>query len=193
MTGSVRAFVALPIGGSLAARCAEASRALRLRPAAARVGARWVPEDDLHVTLRFLGEVPASRLPEVQTAVATAAATMGPTELRAGPVLALGGRRAHVIALELTAAPPLAPLLAALDRGLARLGFPPEGRAFVAHVTLARLRHPGPVGDWLEGITVDAASEAVPELVLFRSELTPSGARYTRLAGVPLGSRGPRN
>lgn len=191
MTSSVRAFVALPIGGSLAARCAEASRALRLRPAAARVGARWVPENYLHVTLRFLGEIPASRLPEVQTAMATAAAAMGPTELRAGPVLALGGRRARVIALELTAAPPLARLVATLDRELARLGFPPEGRSFRAHVTLARLRRPGPVGDWLEGLTVDPASEIVAEIVLFRSELTPSGARYTRLAGAPLGARGP--
>jgi len=187
VTETVRAFVALPIEGALAQHCAEVSTALRLHPAAARRGARWTRVDGLHATLRFLGEVPVHGLPGLETAVEVAAASMVRPELLAGPVTAVGGRRARVIALELTSWPPLGPLLETLDHALERLGLRPEGRAFRLHVTLARLRRPGPLGDWLEGVTVSPAREVASEVVLFRSVLSPAGAVHTRLAAAPFG------
>jgi len=187
VTDSVRAFVALPIKGALARRCAEVATALQSHPVAARRGARWTRADGLHATLRFLGEVPVRVLPGVRAALEVAAAAMGRPELLAGPVTALGGRQARVIAVSLTITPPLGPLLEALDHELERLGLRPEGRAFRPHVTLARLRRPGPVDDWLGDVSVGPARALGTEVVLFRSQLSPRGAVYTRLAAAPFG------
>jgi 2'-5' RNA ligase len=80
----------------------------------------------------------------------------------------------------------LAAIASALDRELER-DFPPEKRAFTAHLTVARLDPPSPVDpEELERSTVEASPFRVGELVLYRSHLSPKGARYEPLARFPL-------
>jgi 2'-5' RNA ligase len=86
---------------------------------------------------------------------------------------------------------PLAALAASVEAALADLGFPREGRAFSAHVTLGRIRQPGrapaPLAEAL-GASAGQRFGRVPitEAALMRSDLSPHGARYTTLAAIPL-------
>jgi 2'-5' RNA ligase len=80
----------------------------------------------------------------------------------------------------------MAALAAELDRRLER-DFPPEKRAFTAHLTIARLNPPAPVeAAELERTEVEASPFRVGELALFRSHLSPKGARYEPLERFPL-------
>jgi 2'-5' RNA ligase len=77
----------------------------------------------------------------------------------------------------------LAAIAGAVATALASLGFEPEARAFRAHVTLARLRAPQPV---TLGAVVRPVAFEVDHVALFQSHLHPKGARYERLAALPL-------
>jgi len=77
-----------------------------------------------------------------------------------------------------------------VDRALVALGFPPEGREFTPHVTLGRVREPRRNDALTEALEAAAARSfgtlQVQRVSLMRSDLSPSGARYTELAPVPL-------
>ncbi|HEY6001811.1 MAG TPA: RNA 2',3'-cyclic phosphodiesterase [Anaeromyxobacter sp.] len=187
-----RLFVALeppePVRRRLAAL------ALELRRAAGRAAEeiRWVPPENVHLTLQFLGAVPEERLSDVERAVRAAAAQARPLSLE---VSGAGGfpnaRRPRVVwaGIEGDVAA-LGALVAELGRRLAPLGFPPEDRPFSAHLTLGRARE----GRGAPGIAVALASarEAgsapwrATEVVLFESHLSPKGPRYEALAHAPL-------
>jgi 2'-5' RNA ligase len=187
-----RLFVALeppePVRRRLAAM------ALELRRAAGRAAdeIRWVPPENVHLTLQFLGAVPEERLSDVESAVRAAAAQARPLSLE---VSGAGGfpnaRRPRVvwagIAGDVAA---LGALATELGRRLAPLGFPPEDRPFSAHLTLGRARE----GRGAAGIAgaLASANEAAStpwratEVVLFESHLSPKGPRYEALAHAPL-------
>ncbi|HKQ61627.1 MAG TPA: RNA 2',3'-cyclic phosphodiesterase [Candidatus Polarisedimenticolaceae bacterium] len=164
----------------------------RLREALERStpGWRWIRAESVHLTLRFLGEVDASREAAARGAGEAAAAEAHPLHLELHGVGCFPNpRRPRVlwVGIEETRAPgALAALAAGLETAARQHGFPPETRAFRPHLTLARA---GPAG-WptaprveFRGTTAWAASE----LVLYQSELHPAGARYTRRAVFPLG------
>ena len=154
---------------------------------------RWCTENQLHVTLKFLGEVTDAQIAAVCEAAATASAQIEPFSLRIsglgcfpGPrnprVLWCGvddpesGCRRWVEQAE--------PLLAALD-------FPPEGRAFTPHITLGRAKSTagGRVFQRvLETVPPPETSEMqVQQIVVYESRLMPGGAQYKPLATIPLG------
>lgn len=151
---------------------------------------RWIPPDNQHVTLKFLGWATDDRLADVGEAVAAAAAETEPGRVRLTTLGAFPNpRRARVLwagiddpgAVMATAA-------AALDRRLARLGFEAEDRAFHPHLTLARFKVPRPLPDDLPEVAAGLDAFDVDEIVLFRSRLHPKGARYEALVAFPLGS-----
>jgi 2'-5' RNA ligase len=156
---------------------------LRLaRDTQAVAGGRATAPQSLHVTLAFLGNVSAERLPALAAAAAAVAGTAKPFALtldRGGGARTRGG----VAWIEASAAPEaLLQLHAQLGAGLADLGFAPDTRRFRPHVTLARN-------------VVQAAAPAcapvrweVTELVLNASEPAPGGSRYTTLGAWPLGT-----
>jgi 2'-5' RNA ligase len=147
----------------------------------------WVAPDNLHVTLKFLGQTPAERLEPIADALAAVAARHSAFDL---DVLGLGAfptlTRARVIWAGLAAgAPRLAGLAADVEEALVPLGFAPEGRPFAAHITLGRVREPRR-DDRLAAALGARASRAfgrirVEDLILMRSDLSPRGARYTPL------------
>jgi 2'-5' RNA ligase len=143
--------------------------------------ARWVPPDNQHVTLKFLGWTPPERVGEVTHAIGGVAVRHAPLTARLD---GLGGfpslRRARVLWVGLDDPQRRLPALAGdLDTALEPHGFAPEARPFTAHLTVARFRTPvrldgvlpagGPAG--FEPFHID-------EVVLFRSRLHPGGARY---------------
>jgi 2'-5' RNA ligase len=183
---SIRAFLAVELGAGARAAAAAAVRRLRQRPGAE--GVRWVPEENLHVTLRFLGQVERAGLPGLAGAVREAAAPCAPFALALGPLRAFPSpRRPRVVALELLPEAPLAALAAAIEAALLARGVPPEARPFRAHLTLGRSRGPGLALDLAGAEGAAPARFDVREAVLFQSELRASGARYRALERFPLG------
>ena len=194
----VRCFVAIELPAE--ARRSIGGLVAGLREADVR-GLRPVNPDGVHLTLKFLGDVSASQVGAVVSALDRAAAAAQPFDLE---LRGVGGfpdlRRPRVlwvgIAGDLEA---LQRLYSSVEEALAPLGFPPEGRAFTPHLTLARLRDgtsPEERARAAERLTSLAWEEgaAIPVggVSLMRSTLRPGGAVYARLrwAGFGGGGRG---
>jgi 2'-5' RNA ligase len=181
---SIRAFVALSLGSRALGELSRARKALEAEAWADKV--RWVPDENLHLTLQFLGDLASDRVPAIAAAVRDAAAGAPEIVCCLTAVSAFpSASRVRVIVAELSEAPGLESLSRRLGEALAPLGFEPEKRPFRPHITLGRVRRPP-----LRGIRVAAPLAPVPleahELVLFRSELHKTGAVHRRLSGAPL-------
>jgi 2'-5' RNA ligase len=175
-----------------AAACADRLRA-RLEHAGVARGLRWIAPGNMHLTVWFLGEV---------------------SDARAGAVLETLQLPIAVPPFELHVAgfgafPPSGPprvLWMGVTRGLRELaqlhdevgarlqpwGFPPEGRAYSAHLTMARIKEPphGAARAALRNVVThepgDAGTCRIDHLTVFRSRTAPVGAAYEPLLRVPL-------
>lgn len=158
-----------------------------LREADANV--RWTPERQLHLTLRFLGEVAESRIGPIEAALAVPGAAARPFELAFGEVGAFPSLdRPRVLWVGVDGGPELPAVHESVQEALGEVGFEPEERAFRPHVTLGRVRTRGRVPPALaeaaEGVAVDARCE-IGALHLMRSRLGPDGARHDVRATIP--------
>jgi 2'-5' RNA ligase len=182
---TLRAFFGIPLSEEARRVAGELQRRLRRLPGAESV--RWVRPEILHVTLRFLGDVARERVPELAREVGRALAGETPFELRLGAVRGFpSARRPRVVALEVEEPERLVALAAAVERGTLAAGFAPEERGFRAHVSLGRLRDGRPPA--VETVAApDFPPSPVREVILYRSELSPSGSRYECLERLALG------
>jgi 2'-5' RNA ligase len=149
-------------------------------------GIRWVREDSLHLTFRFFGLTERARLDGMRAPLAAAARACAPFPMAlrgVGTFPERGQPRVLWVGLEMP--PEALALQEACERIALGAGFPPERRAFKPHLTLGRWKDGGrrPVLP----AAADLGGGAVDRLVLFRSELKPSGAVYTPLDTFPLG------
>ena len=195
---ALRMFFALELGAQARARAARIAAALR--ESLGDDSVRWVREESLHVTLRFLGSADPERVGDLVREVGAATSELAPFAISlAGVELFPSPRRPRVVALGLEPADELAALAAAVERGAVAAGFAPEPRAFRPHLTLGRARESRRLrlaADVTASVTAQGDAWDVVETVLFRSDLAPSGARYTPLARVPIarertGAHGP--
>lgn len=177
----MRVFVAIEIPREI--RTALVAFVNELRGVAPQ--AKWVRADNLHITLKFLGETEAGRLNQVQT---TLAAIRSPQPV-ALHFRALGffpnEKRPRVFWAGTETSPNLAPLAAEIDHALQKLGFPLEERPFRPHLTLARFNPPGMPPKLLAAAQHNQShsfgSFSTPEFHLIESKLKPTGAEYTTL------------
>lgn len=162
-------------------------------------GIRWVPEGQLHFTLKFLGEIDPERVADAMAATARAAASAG-ARVSGGFRVALEGIGAFPpagTARVLWAgcgegAEALSALASSVEEAFADGGFPPDPRPFSPHLTLARVKEPA-AGRRLARAIPSVSREplgSVPVscLVLYRSELTPRGPEHEELLRVALQS-----
>jgi 2'-5' RNA ligase len=151
-------------------------------------GARWQNDEQLHLTLRFIGEVDHHRAEDI--AAALGALHASPVTARiAGVSLFERQGRPHMVWAGIEPHAPLAALHRKVDQLLARVGVAPEMRAFVPHITLARLnRGSGPVGPFL-ALNNDLASPTFEfsYITLYESELGHGGSHYHPVVRYPLG------
>jgi 2'-5' RNA ligase len=148
-------------------------------------GGRWVPRHNWHVTVKFLGRTWPRLVPMVEAACREVAEAARAFELRfSGLGVFPGPTRARVLWAGLDDPERrMASLAAALDESLAS-EFRPEKRAFTAHLTVARFNPPIPFREHAEPLTateVEAPPFVVDRLILYRSHLSPRGARYEAL------------
>ncbi len=156
---------------------------------------RWVAPQGIHLTLKFLGDVPTQKRAALQDALAHAVRAHAPFELSLGgfgcfpnpqrPRVAWVGVQKDLDALRR--------LRDAIEAHVAPLGYPTETRPFHPHLTLGRVRRDArrqdarALGTLLtEGTHAQRKTWAVHEVTLFRSQLRPSGAVYTPLFHAPL-------
>ncbi|MCU0561620.1 MAG: RNA 2',3'-cyclic phosphodiesterase [Desulfobacterales bacterium] len=190
MPGMLRAFVAVELPGPVRA----ALQAIQAELERIGIRARWVQPERIHLTLKFLGSVPAGHVESIGRALAAAARAHAPMSLTAvGLGVFPGVRRPRVIWAGIAErGDALGGLQREIDARLSGLGFPAEAGRFRGHLTIGRFvaeRSPGPVAEALKQFAGQAAgSFAVREVVLFRSDLLPEGPRYTPLARTPLGA-----
>ena len=158
-------------------------------------GLRWTRPHGVHLTLKFLGETPATSLAAIEGALARAVRGVPSFRLALGAPGTFGGRRGpRVLWVDLEGElQPLRQLQAAVERELAAAGFAPEEREFSPHLTLARVPQPPRPGlaervaGALEAVAAARGEIEATELVLMRSSLQPGGAVYSRVAAFPLG------
>ena len=182
---SLRAFVGVAPSSTLRAALARVHDTLTR--AGFGEGLRWVPAENLHLTLRFLGEVPRARLPALSSALRDAANEHPGFELALeGIALFPSARRPRALVATLPNPQPLEDLAAAVEAAVRGSGLPPERRRFRPHVTLARVRRGQRPGEVPE-IPFEALHLTVDRVTLYRSVLAASGARYATLEEIALG------
>jgi RNA 2',3'-cyclic 3'-phosphodiesterase len=153
--------------------------------------ARWVPPENWHVTVKFMGRTWPRLRDWVEEACREVAASIRPFRLAMDGMGAFPGpTRARVLWVGLSDREGSLPALArALDDRLAR-EFRPEKRPFRSHLTVARFNPPVPMRDdaeALKDVVIEADPFQVRSLVLYRSHLSPRGARYEALERFRLG------
>lgn len=168
-------------------------------PAGRGAPVRWVPAQNLHLTLKFLGNVPRPDIPGVAAALRGAMLGERPFQVEVGGAGGLPSpARPRVITLGLLrGGEDVARLAGRVHAALAPLGFASEARPFAPHVTLGRLRDPaaGVLAEGRSGLTgrIRAAAERVAgaflveEFALMASRLDAGGASYRRLDTFRLG------
>lgn len=184
----MRTFIALNIPRKERQRIWHAVEPMRDR----NLPVRWVEADNLHITLKFLGEVRPEKVAEVEAAVSRIASATGPFSLDLGgfgafPTL----RRPRVIWLGVRATPEIRCLKQDLEWALSDCGFEAETRDFHPHLTLGRADSRGGAGAFrdLEGLVAAlefSSHVSVQSLDLMRSQLGREGAHYTVVLAAKL-------
>ncbi len=145
-------------------------------------GARWQREDQLHLTLRFIGEVDRHQASDIHAALGTVHQPAFDLELSG---IGLFDRRGIASAVWAGVRPhaPVHALHKKIGQALARVGIAPEPRAFLPHITLARLnRSSGPVRNLVETSGgLSSRPFRIDRFALVESRLTPDGAVYIDL------------
>jgi len=178
-----RLFVAL--------RPSAAARRRLLRVMDGVPGARWQDDDQLHLTLRFVGEVDARQADDL--AAALGRVTHPRPTVRLAGVGAFASRgQPHTLWAGVAPDEALRLLQRRVERALVLAGVAPERRAFAPHVTLARLgRTAGPLDGFLQREAGLALAAEVPDhFLLYESELGRHGAVYHAVARYPLAGEG---
>ena len=151
---------------------------------------KWSPIDNLHITLKFIGEWPEDRLDELKRALSGVPAR-GPVDIEIRQVGFFPNPHSpRVFWAGIHAGPELAGLAAETDRALEKLGVEPEKRAFSPHLTLARIKEPKPLVKLRQEIAAldsfDFGRFTADRFHLYQSRLSPSGSVYTKLSEFPL-------
>jgi RNA 2',3'-cyclic 3'-phosphodiesterase len=154
-------------------------------------GVRWQDDEQLHLTLRFIGEVERTQAEDVAAALAGVMAPV-PT-VRVEGVGAFDQRgRVDTLWARVVPAEPLAALHRKVDQALRRAAVAPDQRRYLPHITLARLARrgadPAAMARWTEAHAALATPDfRLEHLLLYESHLTSAGARYEAVARWPLG------
>ena len=186
----LRLFVALDFPAEMRKALARAGRDC----SPVLPGVRWTRPETLHLTLKFLGDTGAERVPEVAGALRAALASRSAGRfMLAGLGVFPNVRRPSVVWAGISVgADWVAGLAAAVDGALVPLGFPPETRPFQPHVTLGRLRPPARwSAEAAKRLFAESAERvfgevAVDAVVLYASTLARDGASHEPLARLPL-------
>ncbi len=186
----MRLFIAIEIPGDI--RAAYAALLKEFRAMAPQV--KWVRAENLHVTLKFLGETPPAKLESLQRVLA-AVRLAEPVRLDfRGLGFFPNEKRPRVFWAGMEAPSNLKSLAADIDQAAHRLGFPLEERPFTPHLTLARFQPPDLAPNLQQAIRAQQlqnfGSLTASNFHLIESKLKPTGAEYTTVQTVRFAPEG---
>ncbi len=188
----LRSFIAIELTDEVKRRLRELQAQFK---AGSSAPVKWVEPNNIHLTLKFLGNVAADRIDEIAAAMTEAVRGTSPFKLE---VTELGvfpnPRRVQIVWVGLGGeVEKLANLQQRIESSLKKLGFPPENRRFTPHLTLARLRDRTTpqererLGQLIAETELETAQSFVVDSVkLMKSQLTPEGPIYTCLSSAAL-------
>lgn len=186
----IRAFVGIRIDPGMARRIAEIQSQLK----GSLSGIRWVGTNNLHLTLKFLGEVEEGKVEPISEALERALQDAGQFSILGRGIGVFPDiRRARVLWVGLESGS-LASVAENVESALEPIGFPKEKRGFRPHLTIGRWRNfdgrPERLKQEIERFkNCEFGESRVGEVVFFRSVLEPQGAVYSALKVVPLKDR----
>ncbi len=187
----IRAFIAINLSPEIQRNLDEVSDKLKERLPGVPV--RWVPVENIHLTIKFLGDVSVSNLEMLQKILRAEACQHTPFEFSVGNLGAFPSiSRPRVIWVGVEAPDELHALQHGIEAETARLGYAREKRPYAPHLTLGRVSRNADSDDTrrirevLKSCTVGFLGAArVQEVHLYRSELMPGGAVYTQIFSAP--------
>ena len=194
----LRAFIAIEI--PLPIRQAIFTQTESLRHELGPALVRWVSIDNLHLTLKFLGDVSPANVEMLAQMLTAGTLGCAPFLIQIGGFGAYpNSRRARVIWIGIQAPAALESLQRGIEAASARLGYEAEDRPFSPHLTIGRVKQQISNADQqyvraaVDRTKVGALGTAeITSVDLFKSDLQPSGAVYTRLVCAPFYENGPR-
>ena len=184
---AIRTFICIEVPETIKQRIAVLQQELRKNDAQVS----WVKPSNIHLTLKFLGDVPASKVERIKLAVERAANSFEEFEIEVGSAGCFPTpRNTRVLWVGLTNLPEsLKQLHASIEDGLAREGFPRESKRFSPHLTIGRVRAPKGAARVAEDLIArgfEAEGFRAREIIVMRSDLNPKGSIYTPISTIPL-------
>ncbi len=188
----IRSFIAVPLDRQLLQQIANISQ--MLKESVRGGGVSWVQPASIHLTLKFLGEIQPGKATEIKQVLQTLVPKFEQFELTAAGLGCFPNiNRPRVVWVGLQAPAELEQLQNSIEDACVELGFEREQRKFSPHLTLARVK---PFARQEDVICLQQALSRIPalklgcsharEVILFKSDLQPTGAVYTPLVSVQL-------
>ena len=189
--GPLRAFIAIETPPGIQQAIAEATAELR-RAVGSLV--RWVPVQNMHLTLKFLGDVAPSKVDTLSQMLRTEVEVVPCFDMHLGVVGVFPShKRPRVIYIGIQAPAALEALQRGIESAAGRLGYESEERGFSPHLTIGRVKQGLTAAEQqlirrtLEDTTIDSPGTArVDSVHLYKSDLKPGGSVYTRLYSAAL-------
>jgi len=190
----IRAFIAIELPAAIQEGIDRETAQIRLTLKTTLV--RWVAKQNVHLTLKFLGDVSASTLEQIAAQLAQQMKSFSPFEMSVGGLGVFPNHnKPRVIWIGLKAPEDLTIIAEIIETTASSYGFIRETRPFSPHLTIGRVRQPISeienrlIRSSLEFVKANQLGRmSVHELIIFRSDLKPSGAVYTKLHAIPLQS-----
>jgi 2'-5' RNA ligase len=186
----MRLFVALEIPAAVRENLAVLMDELRAADvSSSKSKARWVRSENLHVTLKFIGNADVGKLDAIRAALAEVRSESGVELHFRGLGFFPNDKRPRVFWAGIEASPNLVPLAREIDARMEKLGIPRETREFAPHLTLARFDPPGIFEALRSAAQKNSAREFgalhAGEFHLIESQTRSTGAEHTRLSSFP--------
>lgn len=183
----MRSFIAIELPERVKSALTELQRELKQ----CKADIRWVKSDSIHLTLKFLGDIDDKIIDRIVEATKAACIGYGRFDLETRGVGMFPDARApRVLWVGISDNDSLTGLQKSIEDDLAELGFSLEKRRFRPHLTLGRFRSSfgkeGLYDKIEENKDISLGLIEVKSIFLIKSELTPSGAEYTKIAGIDL-------
>jgi len=180
---TIRTFIAVELSQEIQDRLGQLQSDFKV----SMPDVRWTKYSNIHLTLKFLGDVPLSKIDKIgealrEVAVQFPAFTMSLAGIGAFP----NSRKPRIVwAGVKKGADELKEIASSIDLSMKRLGFPPEKRRFSPHLTVGRIRHlknPAAMTEALDKSAVGELGEfTVERISLIKSQLDPAGSIYTTI------------
>jgi 2'-5' RNA ligase len=189
----IRTFIAIELDETISAALTDLQEQLKAK--VPRGSVRWVRPEGIHLTLKFLGNVPVNRIEEIEQALTRVCSGFPAFPFSVGRLGCFPDlRRPRVVWVGVQEeSGTLKRLQKAVEDGMAKLGFAPEGRKFDAHLTLGRTQRRASSGDvrrlgqLVSETDISSLGQMEARAVsLIKSDLRPTGAVYTQLAEARL-------